>query len=107
MSSTKGLWITYDFSRSENIENFYKWLASLDSEPKECGINTVFVGFGFTNKEELKQTLLAAVPGIEIERIYAIYGEDNRTEGTFLFGKRKLKNPWDIYLTANEVEVDG
>jgi len=95
-------WLSYDFSSPENFDGFYKWLASLPAPAKECGFYTVLIDFD-GDISELKKILSKTVKGISSERVYVIRKKENKAVGSFLFGKRRVRNPWDIYL---EVEAE-
>jgi len=98
-------WITYDFSNPDSFEDFYKWLASLPNDAKECGINTVLVDFD-GDLDLLKTSLLEEVQHIDKERVYIVRTKEDAASGRFLFGKRKKRNPWDVYATVDDVEDD-
>jgi hypothetical protein len=98
-------WISYEFSYADSYEDFYKWLASLPCEPRECGIHTVFIGFDGDSKK-LKKELSKTVKNIGKAKVYIMrVNEDGDVSGTFLFGKRKRSSPWDDYAELPEINI--
>jgi len=100
-----GYWMTYEFSHPDSYEDFYRWVATCPAKAMECGMNVVLVDFD-GSLEDLKESLLEEVKNIEKSRIYVVRTKGGAPAGTFLFGSRKLKNPWDVYAVEPEVKED-
>lgn len=98
-------WLTYELAYSSDFEDFYKWLVTQVTDVKECGLNTVYLKF-HGDIESLKSSLKKHIKNIEECRIYVMYRKNEKMTGTFLFGSRKLQNPWDKYIISNKIEYD-
>lgn len=100
-------WLTYDLDNPNTYDYLYKWIAKTVPDTVECGGTTVsFIYSG--NLETLKKDLLDNVANITREKIYIVYKkETGGYAGQFLWGKRNIKTPWDIYLVQENSEVDS
>ena len=107
MSNKKcSYWVIYDFSYPNSYGEFYQWIAEVDNEAKECGINSAYFKFN-GDINDLKKSLSKAITNAKKERIYVIHKNENDIiSGKFLFGKRKRSTPWDDYIMLDEENDD-
>ncbi len=101
----KSIWLSYDLGISGDYEGLYAWLD--DRAARECGDNVAFFRFAYERVlvEELKEALSAAVTLNNRSRIYAVYRDDEKTRGKFLFGGRR-RPPWEGCGAARDQEDD-
>ena len=94
---SKSVWISFDLGVDGDYEGMYAWLDN--HAAKECGDSIALVLFESRGDliTELREELKAHVRLSTRSRIYAIYrGEDTKTKGTWLVGRRK-QAPWTGY----------
>jgi hypothetical protein len=101
----KAVWISFDLGVRGDYESLYRWLDSLNAI--ECGENLAFCRFDI--KEDLISEVKASVPySVAIDqrtRIYAIYKDEEKVKGQFLFGRRKSP-PWAGYAPKEPTTED-
>ena len=101
----QSIWLSYDLGISGDYEGLYSWLD--DQGAKECGDSVAYLPFTYDGNliESLKADLRKAVSMNKRTRIYAVYGDDGKMKGRFIFGGRK-RAPWEGYGVHEEQDED-
>jgi len=102
MSNKKAAWISYDFGLKGDYAGLYTWLD--ENGAVECGH-----GLAFFEKEtddpakfvdDITISLKQKVKLSPSDRLYIIWKNNNKMEGDFINGTRRLP-PWNGYSNNN------
>ncbi len=101
----KFIWLSYDLGINGDYEGLYSWLDDRDAQ--ECGDSVAYLPFSYDGDlvESLKAELRSAVSMNKRTRIYAVYKDDGRLKGRFMFGGRR-RAPWEGYGAHEEQDED-
>jgi hypothetical protein len=101
----RAVFLSFDLGVKGDYEGLYRWLDSLGA--KECGDSLAFLFFEAKSDlpAEIKASLKKAIEVDSRTRIYAIFMDDKRMKGRFLFGQRKAP-PWTGFAPRGAGEID-
>lgn len=94
----KTCWLSYDLGVGGDYESLYQWLD--DKQALPCGNSVAYFHYEYKDGENLKKEIqeellnkLTLKPG---NILYLIRKEDDKTVGSFIYGKRQ-GTPWAGY----------